>query len=168
MTQTTRNHRIKSHYGGPAFYRFFKKKYPDSEVSGIVYAKIIKEFNSFVRDSISKKGNPYHLPAGIGIVELRKKKVEITFNEDGTMKNTLPVNWRETRQLWDENEKAKEKKIKIRFVNQHSNGYTFKIVYLRSSANYKNKSIYRIRFNRQMKRQLSKSIFENKIEAFVN
>lgn len=167
MTQETRKHRIKSHYGASNFYAYYKKTNEDA-VPQTIYSKVIKEYNSFVRDNISLKGNSYTIPVGMGLIEIRKQKVEISFNEDGTIKNTLPVNWQETRKLWQDNPEAKEKKIKIRFVNDHSDGFTFKLNYIRSRANYKNKSIYRIRFNRQMKRQLSKSIFANKIDAFVN
>jgi len=34
--------------------------------------------------------------------------------------------------------------------------------------NFKNKSIYKMQFNRTMKRQLSASIFAGKIDAFLN
>ncbi len=167
MIQETRKQRIKSDYGASSFFLFYNKK-SKNPVPQSVYSKIIKEYNSFVRDQISCKGNSYNMPSNMGGIEIRKQKVEISFNDDGSIKNTLPVNWQETRKLWNDNPKAKEDKVKIRFVNDHSGGFTFKLWYIKGRANYKNKSIYRIRFNRQMKRQLSKSIFAHKIDAFVN
>lgn len=152
----------------PNYFRYFKRNNPHSRVTSQVHSAIIKEYNSYIRDNISKKGQSYKMPEQMGIVELRKKKTEIKIREDGTIQNSLPVNWKETNKLWRDNPEALEKRIKIKFVNKHSDGYTFKLCYLRSKANYKNKTIYRLRFNRQMKRQLSQSIFDNKIDAFVN
>ena len=100
-------------------------------------------------------------------MELRKVKTEVKIDEDGNIINKLPVNWKETNKLWKENPAAKEKGIKIRYTNEHTNGYTFKIFYLRSKANYNNKSMYQMQFNRDMKRTLSKSIFQGKIDAFL-
>ena len=167
MTQLIRNHRFKCHHGASDFYFFYKNKYIENTVSASLYSKVIKEYNSFVRDNVSLKGNSYNIPSGLGKIEIRKKKVEITFDENGKIKNSLPVNWQETRKLWEENPEALKKRIKIRFVNEHSGGFTFKLWYLRRRATYKNKSIYRMRFNRQMKRQLSKSIFNKSIDAFT-
>ena len=81
--------------------------------------------------------------------------------------NNLPINWKETRKLWKDNPKSKEKGVKIRYTNEHTDGHTFRIFYIRSKANYKNKSIYKMQFNRQMKRQLSQSIFAGRIDAFL-
>lgn len=161
-----RTHRVKTDYGMFDYYKFFSKN-SDIEVSAQSFSAIIREYNSFVRDSLSKKGAPYLIPNKMGLIELRKHKAEVSIDENGKLKSTLPVNWQETRKLWKENPGAKEKGIKIKFVNTHSDGYTFKFTYLRSKAKYKHKSIYRLRFNRLMKRQLSQSIFSNSIDAFL-
>lgn len=161
-----RVHKIKVDYGLYDYFKYYKKNNITS-VTAKEFGEIVREFNGFVRDSLSKRGNGYNIPAKMGIIELRKNKAEVTINEDGSIKNTLPVNWQETRKLWNENPEALEKRIKIKFVNSHSDGYTFKFVYLRTRANYKYKSIYRLKFNRQLKRQLSQSIFNNSIDAFV-
>ena len=94
-------------------------------------------------------------------------QTEVKIDDDGNIINNLPINWRETRKLWAENDKAKEKKTKIRYTNEHTGGYTFRIFYRTSKANFKNKSIFKMKFNRTMKRQLSVSIFAGKIDAFL-
>lgn len=162
-----RKHRIKADYGANHYYRFFKKNYGDI-VDRKTYGLILKEFNSHVRDKISKKGSFYTLPCRLGVLEVRKFKREIKINEDNTIENKLPTNWKETKKLWRENPEAKKKRIKIRFTNEHTNGYSFRIQYLRSRANYKNKSIYKMRMNRIMKRTFSESIFKGRIiDAFL-
>ena len=99
---------------------------------------------------------------------MRKVKTEVKIGDDGKVINNLPVNWRETRKLWEENQAAKIKGTKIRYTNEHTDGHTFRIFYIRSKANYKNKSMYKLQFNREMKRQLSTSIFAGRIDAFLN
>lgn len=158
-----------SDFGTNDYYKHYKDsltKY-QNPVSRKVYGEILKEFNGFVRDGLSNKGIGYVFPHGLGRMELRKSKQEVFIDDNGDVKNFLPVNWKETRKLWNENPAAKEKKVKIKYTNEHTGGYTFRIVYQRSRANYKNKSVYKIRFNREMKRNLSKSIFQGRIDAFL-
>lgn len=162
-----RHHRIKAHFGIGDYHKFFLKE-NDCEISRADFGSILKDYNGFIRDNISKRGLPYNLPSRMGVIELRKKKAGVSVNEDGSIKNTMAIDWRRTRQLWEESAEAREKKIKRRFVNEHSDGFVFKIAYLRSDALYANKTIYRLRLNRLMKRQLSKSIINKSIDAFVN
>lgn len=163
-----RPHRTKIDYGVNDYYRNFKKENKGTEISRGVFGKVISEYNSFLRNGISTKGRDIILPKKMGRIELRKSKREVEIDAEGNIVNKLPVNWGETRKLWAENEQAKEKKIKIRFTNDHTDSYTFRVTFIRSKANFKNKSIYSIRFNRQLKRDLAKSIFDGKIDAFVN
>ena len=125
------------------YYKHYQSEGGNKEVSSKQFGSIIKEFNGHVRDRLSFKG-------------------------DGKVINNLPVNWRETRKLWEENQAAKIKGTKIRYTNEHTDGHTFRIFYIRSKANYKNKSMYKMQFNREMKRQLSTSIFAGRIDAFLN
>ena len=164
----TRVHKVKTDYGSGDYYNFFVRKYKASHISRAVFGAVVREFNEHVRDSLSRKGSEYIFPCKIGKIELRKIKTEVSIDSDGNIVNKLPTNWKETRKLWNENPKAKENKVKIKFTNEHTDGYTFRIVYLRSKANYKNKSVYKIKFNRIMKRDLSKSIFKGRIDAFLN
>ena len=154
----TRIHRVKCDFGSGDYYKHFLKETGAEHISRIKFSEIIKEFNSHVRDRISTKGAEYTFPNRIGKIVLRKRKTEVKLDEDGNIINNLPINWKSTRELWAESASAKEKKTKIRYTNEH---------YMRSKANFKNKSIYKIQFNRQLKRQLSKSIFEGRIDAFL-
>ena len=162
-----RNHKVKSDYGLPDYYRHFVKENKETKVSKVLYNEIVKEFNSHVRDRISKKGADYTFPKKIGSLEIKKIKPSISIDEKGNVVNKLPINWKATRELWKENESAKKRKTKIRFINEHTEGYTFRIYYKKKRANYKNKSIYRMQFNRELKRQLSQSIFAGRIDAFL-
>lgn len=150
------------------YYKHYQSEGGNKEVSSKQFGSIIKEFNGHVRDRLSFKGAGYIFPCRIGKIELRKVKTEVKIGDDGKVINNLPVNWRETRKLWEENQAAKIKGTKIRYTNEHTDGHTFRIFYIRSKANYKNKSMYKMQFNREMKRQLSTSIFAGRIDAFLN
>tara|TARA_R110000803_G_scaffold112187_1_gene180532 strand:+ start:197 stop:700 length:504 start_codon:yes stop_codon:yes gene_type:complete len=162
-----RNHLIKCDYGANDYYKYFTENNLE-KVSRSLYGQVIKEFNGFLRDRMSDKGADIVLPFRLGRAELKKKKTEVKIDEDGKVINNLPTNWKATRDLWKENAEAKEKNIKIKFTNEHTGGYTFKISYLKGRATFRNKSIYKIRFNRTLKRNLSKSIFKGNIDAFIN
>lgn len=172
MQQTTekktRIHRSIVDYGVNDYYKEFKQNNPKSTINRKVYGEIIKEFNSFLREGLAVKGREIIFPRKMGRVELRKSKTEVQIDSEGNIINNLPVNWKETRKLWLENKSAEEKKIKIRFTNDHTDSYTFKIAYLKLRADFKNKSLYTVKFNRKLKRDLSQSIFKGRIDAFVN
>lgn len=163
-----RAHKVKVDYGIGDYYRFFVRKHNKRHISRNIFGAVVREFNEHVRDRLSTKGIGYIFPSKIGKVELRKKKTEVFVDDDGKIINKLPINWRETRKLWKSNPKAREDRVKIKYTNEHTDGYTFRILYLRAKANYKNKSIYKIQFNRDMKRNLSNSIFQGRIDAFLN
>lgn len=163
-----RIHRTKTDYGVNDYYKHFKENNKNSSITRKEFGEIIKEYNSFLRDALSAKGREILLPKRLGRIELRKSKTEVTIDSNGNIVNNLPVNWKETRKLWAENENAKERKIKIRFTNEHTNNHTFRITYMKGRADFKNKSLYLMKFNRQLKRDLSKSIFKGNIDAFVN
>ncbi len=169
MQEDKRNHRIKADYGTPDYYNYFVKNNPElaDMVSKREYGEILKEFNGFQRERLSNKGAHILFPSGLGYVELGKVKTEVKIDEEGKVVNNLPVDWKRTRELWRTHSEAKEKRTLIKFTNEHTEGYTFKVYYVRKRAKFKNKSIYRIRFNRQLKRDLSKSIFAGKIDAFL-
>jgi len=168
IEKKNRVHRATADYGVNDYYRAFKLNNKDSILSRKAYGEIIKEFNAFLRDGLSMKGKEIVLPKKMGRVELRKSKTEVKIDSEGNIVNNLPVNWKETRKLWLENKHAEEKKIKIRFTNEHTDSHTFKITFLKAKADFKNKSLYTIKFNRQLKRDLSQSIFKGRIDAFVN
>jgi hypothetical protein len=171
MTQESKEdkrvHRIKADFGSGDYYKHFATTTGHDEIGRAIFGEVMRKFNDHVRGRISTKGAEYFMPCRTGKIELRKIKTEVKIDEDGNVINNLPPNWKATRELWDENPAAKEKKIKIRYTNEHTDGHTFRIFYKRSKANFKNKTIYKMRFNRTMKRQLSKAIFAGKIDAFL-
>ena len=162
-----RLHRVKTDFGNGDYYKYYTKETNNNHISRATFGNVLRQFNNHVRERISTKGAEYFMPLRTGKIELRKIKTEVKLDENGNVINNLPINWKDTRALWAENPSAKEKKTKIRYTNEHTDGHTFRIFYRTSKANFKNKSIYKMKFNRTMKRNLSKSIFAGRIDAFI-
>lgn len=162
---TTRNHKIKSHFGMSDYYNHYKKTSKDP-ISSDVYASVVWDMNKALGRELSSNGYEIKLPKRLGIIRLNKTKTKCWF-EDGKLKTNRPVDFKTTKELWARNPDAKAKKLLVRFENKHSDGYTFRIFYSKRSANYKNKSVYQLQVNRTIKRNLNTSIKLNKVDAFL-
>lgn len=166
MNQTeTRDHKVKCHYGIKDYYNSYKKS-SKKPVSSKLYSAILKEYLKLNQINISLFGYIFNLPKRLGRIELRKIKREVKI-KDGKIINNLPINWKGTKKLWSENPEAAKKKVKLRYSNEHSGGYVYRIVYVKYTANYKNKSIYKMQLNREMRRNTEKSILNKKVDAFL-
>lgn len=164
--QDNRNHKVKCDYGKADYYRSYAKN-NKSAIDKDKYYQILDDYLNLVHNMIGEKGMSYEIPQRLGKIQLRKIKNEIKVNNDGTIKNNLGINWKETKKLWFENPRAKEKKIKIRYINKHTDGYVFKLVYVKYNANYKNKTVYKLAINREMRRLTHNIIITGKIDAFL-
>lgn len=162
----TRNHKVKCQFGIKEYYKFYSNTSKDP-VNSQLYSKVLKEYLKMNASLISGSGYQFKLPQRLGRIELRKVKKEVTINKDGDIVNKLVPNWKKTNQLWKENPIAKENKVIIRYVNEHTNGFIFKLVYLKYNANFKNKSVYKMLINRAMRRNTSDSIITKKVDAFL-
>lgn len=167
MSQTeTRNHRIKCDYGMPDYYRFYKDT-SKSPKSNKVFSDVVRDYLDANRTAVYSKAYIYVLPQRLGRIEIRKMKREVIIDKEGKVINKLLINWKETKKLWSENKEAKERKIKIRYTNEHTDGYVFRPIYMKNTANFKNKSIYKLKVNRDMARKTEPAIVSKKIDAFL-
>ena len=160
--------RVKPGYGIRDYYKFYCKEYDYKgyEVDYKDYKNIISEFNQAILELIIYENLEFTLPYRLGSLALRKLKPEITEN-NGVIINRNPINIKATMDLWDQNEEAREKKIKIRFTNKHSKGYVFFLHYFKGTANYKNKSVYQFIKFRKVKAQINKAVKEYNIDTYI-
>lgn len=68
---------------------------------------IIRQINLMLADEIGK-GNTITFPSKMGKLELRKEKRGVTFDSEGNMKVTYPIDWKATLKLWFDDEEARE------------------------------------------------------------
>lgn len=133
------------------------------------YTKILSTFNKKVRDKIINEAFDYSLPYRLGDLGIRKRKLSAYIGEDGEFHNPHPIDWKSTKILWSEDEKAKEEKKLVRFLNKHTQGYVMSWKYSVRRANYKNKSAYDFIPCRTAKRMVTKAILDedSKIDFYI-
>lgn len=160
-----RFHKIKSDYGIVDYYRYYRKTYKDTVAQYKKFSDILNDINQELAFKFASEGYEIKFPKRMGMMCIGRKKGKVWLDSDGNVKTNRPINWKKTMELWANDEEARIAKTLIRFENSHSDGYYYKIFYRRSSANYKNKTIYLINPNRALSRVFADSIKKGNIET---
>lgn len=123
------------------------------------YLIIVKEFMKFLSTTCIEKGEIL-LPEGLGkiVVIGRTRKAVI---KDGLITG-LPVNWKETKELWARDKQAEENKQLVFYFNEETNGVIYKFSWRKSRVLVPNKSLYNVVMTRKNKRTLSSRVQEGK------
>jgi hypothetical protein len=161
----TRQHKTFSDYGVNDYYKHYKSK--GGTLSSKLFSKILKEFNKGLYPIICTPEYVYTLPKRMGAITIVKVKNFIDFTDEGKLITNLPPDWDSTLKLWAEDAEARDKKILIRVENKDTDRYTFRLVYNKANAVYKNKSIYRAQFNRELKVFLKETIKHSDFDASI-
>lgn len=156
--------KIPSHYGMKDYYKYYKAN-SEKPVDNKTYCKVIDIFNSELVKLIINEEVSYTPIMLQHIITIRKIK-KVPLIKDGKLVNTLPINYKETRQLWDTNPEAKENKILIRYLNTHTSRHVFRIKALKRGNKYKNKVYYLFKPCRAFQRDLAKRILDEDQRSF--
>lgn len=141
----------KKFYSLPEAFEWYKK---DSKkpVPSETFISITNAFMAYIFKSLLKEG--------IAVLPNRTGSLRITGSEvvpkikDGKITN-LPVDWKSTKELWAENEKAKESKKLVYFFNEHTNNIRYKVVWSRERVMMPNKTLYTFISTRYNKRSMA-------------
>jgi len=158
--------KVKVDIGMADFYKYycnttFKEKIKNKivvhhnsvyNVKRSLYGEIIEFFHSRITDEIMLDNFEFKLPARLGILSIKKRKPKLRLDEDGKVINTMPVDWKATKELWEEDPESKESKKLVRHLNEHTNGFINKWCYDTYTATFKNKTVYKFRPTRTLKR----------------
>jgi len=132
-------------------YKFYKNKYPESNINRKTYVETCHLFNKKLSNSIIKDSTEFRLFNRLGLLRIKAFKQKLKFTEDGrldTSKNA--VNWPKTWELWhqqypdktkDEIKDIPNKKVIIH-LNEHSNGYSYRWYWDKRICNFKNQTLY--------------------------
>lgn len=120
---------------------------------------IIRGVNKLVAEELLK-GNEIIFPASMGKLVLVKNEVGAFF-ENGKLKISYPIDWKETWKLWYEDEQAFKNKVLLR----HNNQWVYKTHYNKYHATYDNKCFYQFKTNKQLKSALSDNIKQGKTDT---
>lgn len=168
--------KYKADYTEKDFYKYYfntyckrDKKILDNQynVGKDIYYKIIKEFNKYVLNQMIYHNEDFLFPNYIGGIGLRKRKPKTKIDSDGKLISHKPIDWDTTLKLWEEDEDAKNKKILIRHMNNHSDGYVFEVKYIRGRALFKGARWYDFIPTRTTKLTIRDEVFKGNIDAIL-
>ena len=154
-----------SSYGIQDIYKYYKS-YSDSPLPYNVFTSVWKDFIGKVTSDIVEYGKDFTMPFRLGSVGIRKKKIKVKMNDDGSIdKRYLRPDWKATKELWENDEEAKEKKQLVFHLNKHFGGYNAKWFWDKSTCSVKNQTAYSLTMTRENKRKLAKAIFDEDLEV---
>ena len=171
--------KIKVHVGMSDFYKHyclttFKEKkggrtiVHDNSMYAIdraTYGQIVEFFHSRITDEIMLDNFEFKMPARMGTLSIRKRKPKLRFDEEGKLINTMPIDWKATNELWEEDPESKEKKKLVRHMNEHTNGYVPFWYYNPRTGTFRFKNAYKFNATRTVKRALSKVLKDDNINT---
>ena len=123
------------------------------------YVQIINQFMKFLILKLLSTGEII-LPERLGRLSIYGKKVKVKV-EDGQIKGLAP-DWVKTKELWESDKEAKNKKQLVYHFNEETNGIRYKYVWSKNRVLVSNKTLYNLRMTRTNKRELSKLVKEGK------
>ena len=153
-----RIHKIKCDYGMNDYFRYYNKIYKG--VDRATFGKVITDFNKEIGKLIVNNHLEYGLPK-LGYHLMLRKDQRKPKIKNGKLLNNIPVDWKKTNILWDNNPEAKEKKLLVRYNNSHTSGYIYRIYLKKFGVKLKYRSIYKAQINRELKRYIAKQINES-------
>jgi hypothetical protein len=159
-----REHKNKVDYGIKNYRKFYELKYNNGN-SCKNYTKIIGEFNKQLIQLILNEDLTYYIPY-LGMEIMIKKEKKFIRMKDNKVINPKPIDWKSTKELWEKDDEAKEKKIRLRYNNYHTSGYIFRIYLKKFKSRLKFRSYFKIKPNRTFQRGLAQRINDPNKDSF--
>jgi len=139
------------------------KKYKEASedpVDKSLYAKINNDFGKFIMEQVFE-GQEVKLPARMGTISIKGRKIPIKYDEEGRLKGFAP-DYKATNELWKRCPECKEKKQMVYHLNEHTNRVRYKFFWSKDRMLVENKTFYTMVFTRTNKRRLAKLINQGK------
>lgn len=148
----------KNHYNINDSYVVYKNISNDP-VDKSIYLQITNQFMKFLSSKLLSQGE-INIPERLGKLSIYGKKVKVKV-EDGQIKGLAP-DWVKTKELWESDKEAKNKKQLVYHFNEETNGIRYKYVWSKNRVLVSNKTLYNLRMTRTNKRALSNLVKEGK------
>jgi len=156
---------LASKYGIREVYRYYKSCV-ENPLPYPMFREVWITFIGKVTKGIVEEGKDFNMPYRLGSVGIRKRKIVVKLNPDGTIdKRSLRPDWNATKELWKRDEEAKETKRLVFHLNKHFGGYNAKWFWDKSTCIVKNQAAYSLTMSRENKRKLSEAIFDEDLEV---
>ena len=130
-------------------YKLYKKSVnnPIGLKEYILYAN---EYNKFLIKKVLD-GHEITLPVRFGTLSIIGRKQKVLYDEEGNIKGLAP-DWVKTKQLWENNLKAKEEKKLLYHINNHTDSTIYRFLWSKKRILTENKILYSLRMTRGNKR----------------
>lgn len=139
-----------------------KKTRGSYDVKVKTYLAIIKDFHREVMRMIIEETFTWNMPFRMGTIRVRKKKQTYGFDQNGNLyTNSIPIDYKATKEMWKTNERARLEHKKIYITNEHSNGYKVTFHWSKKKAMCHGIREWQFIPTRTNKRQLAKCFKEN-------
>ena len=156
--------RINTDFGIKDYYDYYKSKSKKPK-SKTLFDRVVYDFNKRIVEAIINEGLEFTPVKTKFTFCIRKNKRGIKL-VDNKVVNTHPIDWKTTTQLWETDEDARKKKLIIRFLNNHTSKYVFRILMLKGKGTYLNKKFFRYKPPRSFQRTLAKRILDPNLENY--
>lgn len=120
---------------------------------------IIRSVNRLLAENIAN-GETVVFPWQMGKLELRKYPRGVSL-VDGKLRNTYPIDWKSTNQLWAEDEEECQKRTLLRYESP----MVYSVKYCKKDATYENKTFYQFRLHQKVRKELMKNIINGKTDT---
>ena len=131
-------------------YRAYNKI--NENVPYLRYKRILDEFNKVVKDEILERSQLCKMPYGLGSICIVKYKPK------SYTPKSLSVDYKT----------SKEEGKKIYHLNEHSNGYKYRLYWTKIPRTFPKRYMYQIQFVRDNKRHLAQLIFNKQDYININ
>lgn len=156
--------KINADFGMAQYYKYYKSN-SKNPVDKQKFIKVVEEFNKQIVDLIINENLEYK-PVKLQLTFCVRKVVKQPRIKDGKLVSYSPIDWKTTKNIWANNPEAAERKLIIRFQNNHSSKKVFNIKAMKYGNTYLNKKYYRFKACRSFQRLLAKRIFNENLDPF--
>lgn len=145
------DHKIRNRKQSYTTYDIYNNYDKRDQIPYSTFRNIVDKLNDSIL-SVLQNGQNYKLPCSLGTVQIVKYKPK-EYN-----KHSLSIDFNESKKL----------DKRIYHLNEHSNGYKYRLYWSKQPFSFTNRYKYQLCFTRANKRQLAQLIFNNKDYLDIN
>ena len=145
------DHKIRNRKQSYTTYDIYNNYDKKDQIPYSTFRGIVDKLNDSIL-SVLQNGQNYKLPCSLGTVQIVKYKPK-EYN-----KHSLSIDFNESKKL----------DKRIYHLNEHSNGYKYRLYWSKQPFSFTNRYKYQLCFTRANKRQLAQLIFNNKDYLDIN
>ena len=145
------DHKIRNRKQSYTTYDIYNNYDKKDQIPYSTFRNIVDKLNDSIL-SVLQNGQNYKLPCSLGTVQIVKYKPK-EYN-----KHSLSIDFNESKKLYK----------RIYHLNEHSNGYKYRLYWSKQPFSFTNRYKYQLCFTRANKRQLAQLIFNNKDYLDIN